>query len=88
MSREKEPGRNWKNTEQEMTQKFNNEKTVENLYFFMGDLGKEYLPHGVTINEFLKRLDLENLEKVQKRDCLYHNFQKTFEDARVLKNVM
>ncbi len=52
---------------QEMTRKFNDEKTVENLYSFMGDPGKEYLPHSVTENEFLERLDPENLEKIKKR---------------------
>ena len=42
---------------QEMTRQFNDEKVVENLYSFMGDSRKEYLPHGVTENEFLERLD-------------------------------
>lgn len=52
---------------QEMTRKFNDEKTAENLYSFMGDPGKEYLPHSVAENEFLERLDPENLEKIKKR---------------------
>lgn len=52
---------------QEMTRKFNDEKTAESLYSFMGDPGKEYLPHSVTENEFLERLDPENLEKIKKR---------------------
>lgn len=52
---------------QEMTRKFNDEKTAENLHSFMGDPGKEYLPHSVTENEFLERLDPENLEKIKKR---------------------
>ena len=37
---------------QEMTRQFNDEKVVENLYFFMDETKKEYLPHGVTENDF------------------------------------
>ena len=70
---------------QEMTRKFNDEKTVENLYSFIGDLRKEYLPHGVTENEFLERLDPENLENIQKEIAYTMIRRKTFEDARVLK---
>ena len=70
---------------QEMTRKFNNEKTVENLYFFMGDPGNEYLPHSVTENEFLERLDPENLEKIKKEIAYTMIHRKTFEDAKVLK---
>ena len=70
---------------QEMTRKFNDEKTVENLYSFMGDPGKEYLPHGVTENEFLERLDPENLEKIQKEIACSMIRRKTFDEARVLK---
>ena len=51
---------------QEMTRQFNDEKVVENLYSFMGESRKEYLPHGVTENEFLKRLDLLELEENRK----------------------
>lgn len=70
---------------QEMTRKFNDEITVENLYSFMGDPGKKYLPHGVTENEFLERLDPENLEKIQKEIAYSMIRRKTFDDARVLK---
>ena len=70
---------------QEMTRKFNDEKTVENLYFFMGDPVKDYLPHGVTENEFLERPDPENLENIQKEIAYTMIRRKTFEDARVLK---
>ena len=70
---------------QEMTRKFNDEKIVENLYSFMGHPGKKYLPHGVTENEFLEKLEPENLEKIQK-DIAYSMIRrKTFDDARVLK---
>ena len=70
---------------QEMTQQFNDEKVVENLYSFMGEAKKDYLPHGVTENEFLERLNPEELEEIQK-DIAYSMIRrKTFNDARVLK---
>ena len=70
---------------QEMTRQFNDEKVVENLYSFMGDSRKEYLPHGVTENEFLERLDPLELENIQK-DIAYSMIRrKSFNDARVLK---
>ena len=70
---------------QEMTRKFNDEKIVENLYTFLGEQEQEYLPHGVTVNEFLERLNPEELEKIQK-DIVYSMIRrKTFEQAKVLK---
>lgn len=70
---------------QEMTLKFNDDAVVENLYSFMSEEKKEYPPHGVTENEFLARLNPEELEKIQK-DIAYSMIRrKTFDDARVLK---
>ena len=51
---------------QEMTRQFNDEKVAENLYSFMGESRKEYLPHGVTENEILERMDTLELEKYRK----------------------
>ena len=68
-----------------MTRQFNDEKVMGNLYSFMGESRKEYLPHGVTENEFLERLDPLELEKMQK-DIAYSMIRrKSFNDARVLK---
>lgn len=70
---------------QEMTRKFNDEAVVKNIYSFLGASEKEYLPHGVTENEFLERLDSTELEKIQK-DIAYSMIRrKTFDDARVMK---
>ena len=70
---------------QEMTLKFNDDAVVENLYSFMSEEKKEYLPHGVIENEFLARLNPEELEKIQK-DIAYSMIRrKTFDNARVLK---
>lgn len=68
---------------QGMTREFNDEMVVGNLYHFMGSEAKEYLPHGVTINEFLERLDPGELEKIQ-ADIVYKMIRrKTFDNAKV-----
>ena len=70
---------------QEMTRKFNDESVVKNLYAFVGEKIQDYLPHGVTINELLEKLDPEELENIQK-DIAYSMIRrKTFDDARVQK---
>ena len=69
---------------QGMTREFNNETVAGNLYSFMGSKEKEYLPHGVTVNEFLERLDPLELEEIQS-DIVYKMIRrKTFDDAKVL----
>lgn len=70
---------------QEMTRKFNDDSVVENIYSFMGEEAREYLPHGVTVNEFLERLALEELENIQKNIVYSMIRRRSFEDARVLK---
>ena len=70
---------------QEMTRTFNDELVVKNLYAFVGEKIQDYLPHGVTINELLEKLDPEELENIQK-DIAYSMIRrKTFDDARVQK---
>ena len=68
-----------------MTRKFNDEKIVNNIYSFLGEEKKKFLPHGVTENEFLEKLNPEELENIQK-DIAYKMIRrKTFDNARVLK---
>lgn len=69
---------------QEMNRRFNDDKVVENLYFL--EIQRDYLPHGVTENEFLERLNPEELEEIQKDIAYTMIRRKTFNDARVLKN--
>lgn len=71
---------------QEMTRKFNDEKIAENLYTFLGEHGQEYLPHAVTVNEFLERLNPEELEKLQKDIAYSMVRRKTFEQTKVLRS--
>lgn len=70
---------------QEMTRAFNDEMVCKNLYRFLQEDKKDYLPHGVTENEFLKRLNPKELEDIQQNIVYSMIRRKTFEKARVLK---
>lgn len=70
---------------QEMTKTFIDEKICRNLYTFMGEDVKEYMPHGVTENEFLERLEPEELETVQQNIVYSMIRRKTFDNAKMLK---
>lgn len=52
---------------QEMTEAFNEDACVKNIYRILGLEERDYLPHYVTINECLKRLDNGELEKIRKK---------------------
>ena len=69
---------------QGMTREANNETVAAKLYSSMGSKAKEYLPHGVTVNEFLERLAPMELEEIQS-DIVYRMIRrKTFDDAKIL----
>lgn len=70
---------------QEMTRTFNDERICRNLYRFMGEHEKDYMPHGVTENEFLERLNPKELEDIQQNIVYSMIRRKTFDNARVLK---
>ena len=53
---------------QEMTEQFNDETVSKNLSMFIGEKAGEYVPHHVTENEYLERLDPMELEEI-KQDC-------------------
>src|SRR5699024_12515127 len=66
-------------------ERFNDETISKNLSVFMGEKAGEYLPHHVTENEYLERLDPMELEEI-KQDLVYHLIRKRcFEDARYKK---
>ncbi len=70
---------------QEMTERFNDETISKKLSVFMGEKAGEYLPHHVTENEYLEKLDPMELEEI-KQDLVYHLIRKrSFEDARYKK---
>lgn len=60
-----------------------NEDVVKNLYSFMERTARPFVPHSVTENEFLAKLQPEELEKVQKEIVYTMIRRKTFDDARV-----
>lgn len=68
---------------QGMTYEFNREPVVRNLYGFMGEEAAEYLPHGVTLNEYFERLDPSELQKVLQKQVYGLLRRKTFYDARL-----
>ena len=67
----------------EMTRTFTDEAVTRNIYSFLGTESKEYVPHGVTINETLERLDPVELEKIQKDIAYTMIRRKTFDSAKV-----
>lgn len=70
---------------QEMTRQFNNDEAVANIYSLIDEKAKEMLPHHVTSNEYLERLDPEEVRKILHQivyDCIR---RKTFDDARYKK---
>ena len=73
---------------QEMTRAFNDEQVCKNLYTFIGEEKKAYLPHGVTENEFLERLEPAELETVRQKLVYSLIRRRTFENARVFKKWM
>ena len=69
---------------QEMTDEFNNEECVRNLCLILGKEEKEFLPHYVTINECLEKLDIEQLQKFRKKMIKKLLRKRSFESARFL----
>lgn len=71
-------------TMQQMTAAFNNEGCIQNISAFVNNKNGE-LPHYVTLNDFLKKLEPSELQKVRK-DILYHLIRKkSFDSARFQK---
>lgn len=67
---------------QEMTRQFNDETVSKNLNGFIDGSQGEYLPHGVTLNEYLERLDPKELEMVITGEIKDLIRRKTFNNAR------
>lgn len=70
---------------QSMNYEFNQEATAKNLSRYIGGQEREYLPHAVTVNEYLERLDPEELQKVQQKQVYGLIRSKAFYDARFQK---
>lgn len=71
----------------QMTADFNKENCIRNISDFVDNQNEE-LPHYVTLNDFLKKLDTGELQKVRK-DIIYHLIRmKSFDEARFQKKWM
>lgn len=69
---------------QEMNDEFNEDGCVKNLYKILGLEEKDYLPHYVTVNECLSKLDNGELEKIRKNMVYNLIRKKSFDDAKFL----
>ena len=67
----------------EMTSAFNEDTVVENISRYLHVESKDFLPHGVTLNEFLERLDPAVMEEIRKDMVKQLIRRKTFDDAKV-----
>jgi hypothetical protein len=71
-------------TMKEMTDAFNEDKLIKNIYKILKLDDKKYLPHYVTINECLSKLDPKELEKIRKNMLVSILRKRSFQDARLL----
>lgn len=69
---------------QDMTDEFNEDERTHNLCLILGKEEKEFLPHYVTINECLERLDPLELEKFRNKMIKKLLRKRSFEDSRFL----
>lgn len=70
---------------QMMNDKFNNTKVSSNIRSFLGEKDADYLPHSVTINEYLERLEPKQLQNIIHDEVNDLIRRKSFNDARVQK---
>lgn len=71
---------------QDMTEQFNRETVVGNIFRLSNEKPGEFLPHYVTLNEYLERLEPEELESILRRICISSIRRKSFSDARFKGN--
>ena len=69
---------------QEMTRKFNDDVVVRNIYSYINEKEKEFLPHSVTLNEYLSKLNPVELETIRDDIVKKQIRRKTFNDSRIL----
>jgi len=69
---------------QEMSDEFNIDGCVKNIYKILGLEEREYMPHYVTVNECLKRLENAELEKLRKKMIYGLIRKKSFDHAKFL----
>lgn len=67
---------------QDMTDTFNDEIIVNNIYTLCGEPANNYLPHYVTVNEYLEKLDSREIEEIIHNIAYESIRSKRFNDAR------
>lgn len=68
-----------------MTYEFNNEKVAGNILEFLGEERGDFLPHGVTVNEYLGRLEPTQIQSIQQSLVYDLIRRKTFDESRFQK---
>jgi len=69
---------------QDMTDKFNDEEIARNMCKILNKEEKEFIPHYVTINDCLEKLDPEELQKFRTKMITKLFRKRSFENARFL----
>jgi hypothetical protein len=69
---------------QEMNETFNEDECVKNIYKILGMEEQDYLPHYVTVNECLSKLETDELEKIRKNMVYSLIRKKSFDGAKFL----
>jgi hypothetical protein len=69
---------------QEMNDAFDEDGCIKNIYKILGLDEKDYLPHYVTINECLAKLDNKELEKIRRGMIISLIRKKSFDAAKFL----
>jgi hypothetical protein len=69
---------------QDMTDKFNKPQIVENMATYMGDELDEYLPHYVTENEYLERLNPGEMQDTIQHIVYELIRRKSFDEAKFM----
>lgn len=69
---------------QEMTDAFNEDECIQNIYKILGLAEKDRLPHYITINDCLSKLNNDEIEKLR-HEMIYNLIRKkSFNNARFL----
>lgn len=67
---------------QEMSYQFDEDECIRNIYKILGLEEKDMIPHYVTINECLSKLDVAELEKIRKKMIVGLIRRKSFNNAK------
>jgi hypothetical protein len=72
-------------TMRDMDDTFNQDKVVSNIRYFLGEGDADFLPHGVTINEYMEKLEPSELQGIIQDEIYDLIRRKTFDEAKFNK---